>query len=50
MTGLFIGLLTAASIFLASVTFSSVIWSAIAFMSLALGYVIVYVRMVRHRW
>jgi UDP-N-acetylmuramyl pentapeptide phosphotransferase/UDP-N-acetylglucosamine-1-phosphate transferase len=50
VTGLFVGLLTAGSIFLASATSTSVIWSMIAFVGLAFGYVIVYVRMVRHKW
>ena len=50
ITGLFVGLLTTFSIFLASMVSTSVIWSVVAFAGLAFGYVIAYVRMVRHKW
>lgn len=50
ITGGLIGLMTVCSVVLANLTHASVLWSALAFMSLALGYVAIYARMVRHRW
>lgn len=50
ITGLIVGLLTVVSVCLSVLTYSSVTLSLMAFLGLALGYVIVYVRMVRHKW
>lgn len=50
ITGLLVGLMTLTSITLAYLTFNSVFLSALAFVGLALGYVSVYARMVRHHW
>jgi ABC-type nitrate/sulfonate/bicarbonate transport system permease component len=50
ITGLLIGFMTLTAIILASLTHASMGLSAAAFVGLALGYVGVYARMVRHHW
>ncbi len=50
ITGVLIGFMTLTAILLANLTYPSVGWSAAAFVALALGYVAIYARMVRHRW
>jgi amino acid transporter len=50
ITGALIGFMTLTAIVLANLTHASVAWSVAAFVVLALGYVGVYARMVRHHW
>jgi len=50
ITGALIGFMTLTAIVLASLTHASVGWSATAFVGLALGYVTIYARMVKHHW
>ena len=50
ITGALIGFMTLSSIVLASFTYSSTVLSVGAFLMLALGYVAIYARMVRHHW
>jgi hypothetical protein len=50
ITGALIGFMTLTAIVLASLTHTSVAWSVAAYVGLALGYVGIYARMVRHRW
>jgi UDP-N-acetylmuramyl pentapeptide phosphotransferase/UDP-N-acetylglucosamine-1-phosphate transferase len=50
ITGALIGFMTLTAIVLANLTHASVAWSVAAFVGLALGYVGVYARMVRHHW
>lgn len=50
ITGLLIGLMTSVSILFATVTYLSTKWSLIAAVGLSMSYVVIYVRMVRHRW
>jgi UDP-N-acetylmuramyl pentapeptide phosphotransferase/UDP-N-acetylglucosamine-1-phosphate transferase len=50
ITGALIGFMTLTAIVLASLTHASIGWSAAALVALALGYVGIYARMVRHRW
>jgi UDP-N-acetylmuramyl pentapeptide phosphotransferase/UDP-N-acetylglucosamine-1-phosphate transferase len=50
ITGVLVALMTLMAIFLAGLTYSSVTWSVAAFLVLAVGYVSVYARMVKHRW
>jgi UDP-N-acetylmuramyl pentapeptide phosphotransferase/UDP-N-acetylglucosamine-1-phosphate transferase len=50
ITGALIGFMTLTAILLASLTHASVAWSAAVFVGLALGYVGIYARMVKHHW
>lgn len=50
ITGGLIGLMTLTAITLASMTHDSVLSSVISFVLLALGYVAIYARMVKHQW
>ena len=50
ITGALIGFMTLSAIALASFTYSSTVLSVFVFVALALGYVAIYARMVRHRW
>lgn len=50
ITGAIIGLMTLTAIVLANFTYASALWSAAVYVALALGYVAIYARMVRHRW
>jgi UDP-N-acetylmuramyl pentapeptide phosphotransferase/UDP-N-acetylglucosamine-1-phosphate transferase len=50
ITGALIGLMSVTAIVLASLTHASVAWSAAVFVGLALGYVGIYARMVKHHW
>lgn len=50
ITGGLIGLMTFSAVVLANLVYASALWSALAFVGLALGYVAVYARMVRHQW
>jgi UDP-N-acetylmuramyl pentapeptide phosphotransferase/UDP-N-acetylglucosamine-1-phosphate transferase len=50
ITGVLVGLMTLSSIALAYLTVTSIFLSALTFVGLALGYVSVYARMVRHHW
>jgi UDP-N-acetylmuramyl pentapeptide phosphotransferase/UDP-N-acetylglucosamine-1-phosphate transferase len=50
ITGALIGFMTLSAILLASFTYSSTVLSVFLFLSLALGYVAIYARMVRHHW
>jgi UDP-N-acetylmuramyl pentapeptide phosphotransferase/UDP-N-acetylglucosamine-1-phosphate transferase len=50
ITGVLIGFMTLSAIALASFTYSSTILSMVVFFVLALGYVAIYARMVRHQW
>jgi UDP-N-acetylmuramyl pentapeptide phosphotransferase/UDP-N-acetylglucosamine-1-phosphate transferase len=50
ITGALIGFMTLSAIVLATFTYSSTVWSVVAFFALALGYVAIYARMVRHCW
>lgn len=50
ITGGLIGLMTVSAIALANIAYGSVLGSVLAFASLALGYVAIYARMVRHCW
>ena len=50
ITGVLIGFMTLTAIVLARLTYASIIWSVAAFVVLALGYVVIYARMIKHRW
>jgi UDP-N-acetylmuramyl pentapeptide phosphotransferase/UDP-N-acetylglucosamine-1-phosphate transferase len=50
LTGLLVGCMTLSAVAIANLTFANVWLSVIAFVSLALGYVAIYGRMVRYRW
>jgi UDP-N-acetylmuramyl pentapeptide phosphotransferase/UDP-N-acetylglucosamine-1-phosphate transferase len=50
ITGAMIGFMTLTAVVLASLTHASVAGSVAAFVCLALGYVAIYARMVKHRW
>jgi UDP-N-acetylmuramyl pentapeptide phosphotransferase/UDP-N-acetylglucosamine-1-phosphate transferase len=50
ITGALIGFMTLSAIVLASFTYSSIVLSVLVFLALALGYVAIYARMVRHHW
>ena len=50
ITGVMVGFMTLTAIQLAYMTHHSAVLSAAAFLILALGYVAIYARMVRHRW
>jgi UDP-N-acetylmuramyl pentapeptide phosphotransferase/UDP-N-acetylglucosamine-1-phosphate transferase len=50
ITGAMIGFMTLTAVVLASLTHDSVAGSVAAFVCLALGYVAIYARMVKHRW
>lgn len=50
ITGALIGFMTLIAIVLAGLTHASPGWSVAAFVGLALGYVAIYARMVKHRW
>lgn len=50
ITGALSGFMTLTAIVLASLTHASIGWSVAAFVGLALGYVAIYARMVKHRW
>lgn len=50
ITGALIGLMTVTSVVLASMVYDSAWASVLLFLALALGYVAVYARMVRHHW
>jgi UDP-N-acetylmuramyl pentapeptide phosphotransferase/UDP-N-acetylglucosamine-1-phosphate transferase len=50
ITGILIGVMTLTAVVLASITYVSLNWSVAAFVGLSLGYVVIYVRMVKHRW
>ena len=50
ITGALIGFMTLTAVVLASLTHASVAGSVAAFVCLALGYVAIYARMVKHRW
>lgn len=50
ITGALIGLMTLSAVVLANLAYASALWSALAFVGLALGYVAVYARMVRLHW
>lgn len=50
ITGLFMGFVTIPLIILAKMVYSSVILSSLVALGFALGYIGMYIRMVRHRW
>ncbi len=50
ITGALIGFMTLSAVVLANLAYASALWSALAFVGLALGYVAVYARMVRLHW
>jgi UDP-N-acetylmuramyl pentapeptide phosphotransferase/UDP-N-acetylglucosamine-1-phosphate transferase len=50
ITGILVGVMTLTAVVLASITHASLAWSVAAFVGLSLGYVAIYVRMVKHRW
>jgi len=50
LTGVFVGLLTMVAVLLAVHVYRSMWLSVLCFIGLALGYVAIYARMVRHRW
>jgi UDP-N-acetylmuramyl pentapeptide phosphotransferase/UDP-N-acetylglucosamine-1-phosphate transferase len=50
ITGALIGLITLIAIVLATLTYTSIAWSFATFVGLALGYVAIYARMVKHHW
>jgi UDP-N-acetylmuramyl pentapeptide phosphotransferase/UDP-N-acetylglucosamine-1-phosphate transferase len=50
ITGAIIGLMTLTAVVLANFTYASALLSAAVYVALALGYVAIYARMVRHRW
>jgi hypothetical protein len=50
ITGLLVGLMSVTAVMVASLTYSSTILSAVAFVTFGLGYVAIYARMVRHHW
>ena len=50
ITGGLIGLMTVSAVVLANLVYASALWSVLAFAGLALGYVAIYARMVRHLW
>ena len=50
ITGALVGLMTLTAVVLANLTYASALLSAMAYVALALGYVAIYARMVRHRW
>lgn len=50
ITGALIGFMTLSAVVLSNLAYASALWSALAFVGLALGYVAVYARMVRHHW
>jgi UDP-N-acetylmuramyl pentapeptide phosphotransferase/UDP-N-acetylglucosamine-1-phosphate transferase len=50
ITGALIGLMTLTAVVLANFTYASALMSAAIYVALALGYVAIYARMVRHRW
>jgi UDP-N-acetylmuramyl pentapeptide phosphotransferase/UDP-N-acetylglucosamine-1-phosphate transferase len=50
ITGALIGFMTLIAVVLANLAYASALWSVLAFVGLALGYVAVYARMVRLHW
>lgn len=50
ITGLLMGSMTLTAVILAGITQVSVLWSALSFVALGLGFVSLYTRMVRYRW
>lgn len=50
ITGALIGFMTLIAVILAVMTHSSNVWSIATFLGLALGYVVIYARMVKHHW
>jgi UDP-N-acetylmuramyl pentapeptide phosphotransferase/UDP-N-acetylglucosamine-1-phosphate transferase len=50
ITGLLVGIMTLIPVITAAVVFDNVILSATAYLSLVLGYLAIYARMVRHYW
>ncbi len=50
ITGGLIGLMTVSAVVLANLAYASVPWSVFVFVGLAMGYVAIYARMVRHQW
>jgi UDP-N-acetylmuramyl pentapeptide phosphotransferase/UDP-N-acetylglucosamine-1-phosphate transferase len=50
ITGALVGSMTAFTIVLAGLTFTSTLWSVLAFVGLSATYVVIYIRMVRHSW
>lgn len=50
ITGLLVGMMTVLAVVVANLVYASVWLSAAAYVALALGYVSIYARMVRHRW
>lgn len=50
ITGVLIGFMTLSAIVLAWLTHASVAWSVAVFVALAVGYVCIYARMVKHHW
>mgnify|MGYP006200755391 CR=1 FL=1 len=50
ITGAIIGLMTLTAVVLANFTYASAPMSAAVYVALALGYVAIYARMVRHHW
>ena len=50
ITGLLVGGMTLTAVFIALLTYDSVVLSILGFVGLALGYVAIYARMVRHHW
>ncbi len=50
ITGMLIGLMTFTAVVLANLTYVSVAWSGTIFVVLALGYIGIYARMVKHYW
>ena len=50
ITGAIVGLMTLTAVVLVNFTYASTLLSAAAYVALALGYVAIYARMVRHRW
>jgi hypothetical protein len=50
ITGVLIASMTVTAVIMSNLVYGSMWLSAATFVGLALGYVAIYVRMVRHRW
>jgi UDP-N-acetylmuramyl pentapeptide phosphotransferase/UDP-N-acetylglucosamine-1-phosphate transferase len=50
ITGLLVGLITVVSVVLATFTYDSIVLSCVAFLLLFTCYIVLYMRIIRHRW
>ncbi|PRD65443.1 MraY family glycosyltransferase [Malikia granosa] len=50
ITGLLVGGMTITAVIVANIVYESTLMSAICFIGLGVGYILLYLRMIRHRW